>query len=290
VGKLTGGLSILALGLIGLGGVAFIRARGDSAHPEAPRPAPKKLSDASCLTDEIATRGPTPPIETRTAIFAGPVVKGRLLLPWQERKKSSYAYEIYVFTADGRIETQKSFSNTDRFELPGLTAGRKAVLFYPLLENLSFPYQVVDVPEQGEIEVVLRPRVPFLLSGRVVDANGAGVGGVTVVANEMMSLPQDLYLAEKPGEAVSVEKISDPIVSPVAPAVEDIVSTYVKIDPRAGRLSRGVTTDAKGHFNLPVTSATDAVALTVTRGRSQVLKEEMVLPGAGPVRIVVPNQ
>jgi hypothetical protein len=53
---------------------------------------------------------------------------------------------------------------------------------------------------------------------------------------------------------------------------------------------RGVTTDAKGHFNLPVTSATDAVSLTVTKGKGQVLKEEMVLPGAGPARIVVPNQ
>lgn len=291
MGKPTGGLLILALGLIGLGGVAYIRARSEP-RPEAPKPPPKQVSDASCLADEMAARNSAATTETRPASASGvaPLVKGRLLLPWQERKKSSYAYEIIVFTADGRIELQKTFSNSDRFELAGLTAGRKAIVFYPLLENLSFPYQVVDVPAQGEIEVVLRPKVPFLLAGRVVDANGGGVGGVTVVAHEQTPMSQELYIQGRPDEAASVEKTSDPVVSPVAPAIEDIVSTYVKIDPKAGRLSRGVTTDAKGHFNLPVTSATDAVTLTVTKGKWQVLKEEIVLPGSGAARIVVPNQ
>ncbi|HLY73213.1 MAG TPA: hypothetical protein VKU80_03775, partial [Planctomycetota bacterium] len=72
--------------------------------------------------------------------------------------------------------------------------------------------------------------------------------------------------------------------------VEDIVSTYVHIDPVAGKLSRGVTADAKGHFRLPVTSPVDPVPLTILRGKSDVLIEETVLPGSGPVRVIVPNQ
>jgi hypothetical protein len=170
-----------------------------------------------------------------------------------------------------------------------LTPGRKAILFYPLLENLTFPYQVVDVPAAGTVEVALRPRVPYLLSGRVVDANGAGVGGVMVIAQEILQLPSELYPQGKPAEAAMIEKTSDPVVSPVAPALEDIVSTYVRIDPLAGRFSRGVTTDAKGHFALPVSSPTDPVPLTISRSKSEVLKEETVLPGAAPARIVVPT-
>ncbi|HLY11511.1 MAG TPA: hypothetical protein VKW04_19570, partial [Planctomycetota bacterium] len=174
-------------------------------------------------------------------------------------------------------------------ELSGLAPGRKSILFYPLLENLGFPYQIVDVPPNGVVEVVLRPRVPFLLSGRVVDANGSGVGGVMVIAQESIQLPNELYVQERPSEATIVEKTSEPVVNPAAPAVEDIVTTYVRIDPLAGRLSRGATTDARGHFSLPVTSATDPVPLTISKGRVTVLKEETVLPNGGAVRIVVPT-
>lgn len=286
--KWTWGLIPLAIVL----GFAAGRVTKSPSTPPAPAAPDKPASDASCLVDEMAARGKTPPLPPPTVTVAGAPsahLRGRLQLPWQERKKSSYAYAIYAFTADGKLEGGKQFTNSDRFELD-LTPGRKAVLFYPLLENLSFPYQVIELPEKGDVEVLLRPRVPFLLNGRVVDANGAGVGGVTVVAHETIPLPQELYMAGKPAEAAVLEKTSDPVVSPTAPAVEDIVSTYVRVDPLSGRLSRGVTTDAKGHFNLPVTSATDPVPLTVQRSRSEVLKEETVLPGAGPVRVIVPNQ
>jgi len=287
VRKWTWGLLPLAIVL----GFAAGRYTQPPAAPPAAASPQQPPSDASCLVDEVATRGKTPPLPPPATAVASTSsrLRGRLQLPWQERKKSSYAYAIYAFTADGKVEGGKQFTNTDRFELE-LGPGRKAVMFYPLLENLSFPFQVVEVPERGEVEVLLRPRVPYLLSGRVVDANGAGVGGVTVVAHETIALPQELYLQGRPAEAAVVEKSSDPVVSPAGPAVEDIVSTYVRIDPLAGRLSRGVTTDAKGHFNLPVTSASDPVPLTVQRGKVEVLKEETVLPGAAPLRIVVPNQ
>ncbi len=286
--KWTWGLIPLAV----VFGFAAGRATRTPSAPPRPPAAEKPVSDASCLVDEIATRGKTPPLPPAASpavVASSSRLRGKLQLPWLERKKSSYAYAIYVFTAEGKVEGGQQFTNSDRFELD-LPPGRKAVMFYPLLENLSFPWQVVDLPDQGEIEVLLRPKVPFLLTGRVVDANGAGVGGVMIVAHESIPLPQELYVKAVPDEAAVVEKTSDPVVNPVAPAIEQIVSTYVKIDPKAGRLSRGVTTDAKGHFNLPVSSATDPVSLTVQRLKGDVLKEETVLPGAGAARIVVPNQ
>jgi len=252
----------------------------------------KPLSDASCLADERASRGSFMTPETKPVDASSPAgrVKGRVLLPWQERKKTTYAYALYAFSPDGKVEGPKNVVNTDQFEWIGLTPGRKAILFYPLLENLSFPYQILEVPASGAVEMVLRPAIPFLLSGRVVDANGRGVGGVMVIAHEIIQLANDLYLQGRPAEAAVVEKTSDPVISPAAPAIEDIVSTYVRIDPLAGKLSRGVTTDAKGHFALPVASPSDPVSLTINRGKGDVLKEETVLPGGGAVRIVVPTQ
>ena len=43
------------------------------------------------------------------------------------------------------------------------------------------------------------------------------------------------------------------------------------------------------HFGLPVASATDPVSLTIRRGKTEVLKEETVLPNPSGVRIVVPT-
>jgi hypothetical protein len=293
VGKLTWGIVIAAAAALSLTAVALVRVgKEPPADPQPARSSEKLHSDSSCIADELASRSrmmtkePPPP----PAAPAGGVVKGHVTLPWQERKKPSYAYAIYAFTTDGKIEGPKTFANTDQFELPGLTAGRKAILFYPLLENLSFPYQVVEVPSAGTVEVTLRPRVPFLLSGRVVDANGAAVGGVMVVAQETLPLPSELYQQGRPAEAAVVEKTSEPVVNPAAPPVEEIVSTYVRIDPLSGHLARGVTTDARGHFSLPVSSPTDPVPLVLRRGPSDVLKEETVLPSAGGIRIVVPTQ
>jgi len=293
VGKLTSGVAIAAAALIGLAAGWVLRSRREAPPGPSPSAAESKpLSDSSCLADERASRGNfmSPPAKTALAAIPEGSVKGKVALPWQERKKSTYAYALYAFTADGKVEGPRNVVNTEVFEWTGLSPGRKAILFYPLLENLSFPYQIVDVPSSGAVEVTLRPAIPFLLSGRVVDANGRGVGGVMVIAHESIQLANDLYLQGRPSEAAIVEKLSDPVISPAAPAVEDIVSTYVRIEPLAGRLSRGVTTDAKGHFALPVASPTDPVSLTINRGKADVLKEETVLPQAAGVRIVVPTQ
>jgi hypothetical protein len=292
VRKLTWGIVLVAAAGVSIAAATLLRAgRTPPAQPPPARPA-VSVSDSSCLADEKASRGAWMASQAKPAEPAAPTgaVRGRLTLPSLERKKTSYAYAIYAFTADGRIEGPKNFTNTDQFELPGLSPGRKAILFYPLLENLTFPYQIVEVPPGGTVEVALRPKVPYLLSGRVVDANGAGVGGVMVIAQETILLPSELYQQGRPAQAEVVERTSEPVVNPAAPPLEDIVSTYVRIDPLAGRLSRGVTTDAKGQFALPVTSPTDPVPLTIRRGASDVLKEETVLPGAAAVRIIVPTQ
>ena len=294
MGKTAWGISVLAAALVGAGAGWWIRSRQEPAA-SGPSTPTQAVSDVSCLADERASRGawmskgdavkpPTAPVPP------GGAIRGRLTLPWQERKKTSYAYAVYAFGADGQLEGPKNFANTDRFEMSGLSAGRKAILFYPLLENLSFPYQVVDVPASGEVDVALRPRIPYLLSGRVVDANGSGVGGVTVVVHESIALPGELYLQGRPSKAAVLEKTSEAVVTPVGPAIEEIVSTYVRIDPLAGRLSRGVTTDAKGAFRLPVTSPTDPVPVTIQRSPTDVIKEETLLPSGLEHRVVIPNQ
>ena len=48
------------------------------------------------------------------------------------------------------------------------------------------------------------------MSGRVVDANGAGVGGVTVSSQEPLTLSQELYLQGKPVSAEGVERTATP--------------------------------------------------------------------------------
>ena len=164
--------------------------------------------------------------------------------------------------------------------MPSVSPGRKALLFYPTLEGLTCAWQVVLVPEHGDVDVVLKPQLAALVSGRVVDANGAGVGGVTVSSQEPLTLSQELYLQGKPVSAEGVERTATPETTPVT----------VRIDPLAARITRSVTSDARGHFILPTSSATDPLSLAILRGKTDVLKEETVLPANGPVRIVVPNQ
>ncbi|HLY08410.1 MAG TPA: hypothetical protein VKW04_03785, partial [Planctomycetota bacterium] len=107
MGKGSWGIVIAAVAAVSLTAVAVVRVRKGPAEDSSPRPqTPTKPSDSSCLADEKASRGAWMAPETKPADPPQTVggVRGRVLLPLQERKKSSYAYAIYAFTADGKIE------------------------------------------------------------------------------------------------------------------------------------------------------------------------------------------
>jgi hypothetical protein len=287
VPKLTWGIGIALAGILALTSVALLRSRRAVEAPPTPRPSDKRLSDSSCIADEMASRAAhlTPEVRPADPVATSARLRGRVLLPWPEKKKSEYAYAIYVVTAEGKVEGPTTFVNTDRFELPSVTAGRRAVLFCPVVENLTFAFQVLTVPERGDVDVSLKPQLTYLLAGRVVDANGAGVGGLTIITQEALTFPSELYLQGRPETAAVVERTIQ-----TTPGVQEATPITVVIDPLKGLLSRSVTADSRGHFGMPLASPTDPVSLSIRRGRTEVLKEETVLPSGGAVRIVVPNQ
>lgn len=286
--KLTWGIGIALAGVLALASVALLRSRRSADAPStAPRSGDKPMSDASCLADERASRAAHLVPETKPAAppAAAARLRGRILLPWPEKKKSEYSYAIYVFTPEGKIEGPTLFVNTDRFDLPSVSPGRRAVVFCPVVENLGFASHVVVVPEQGDVDVSVKPQLTYLLAGRVVDANGAGVGGVTITVQEPLTFPAELYLQGRPTSADVVERTMQ-----TAPGVQDPTPTTVVLDPLKGLISRSVTADSRGNFGVALASPTDPVSLSIRRGKTDVLKEETVLPSGGAVRIVVPNQ
>ncbi len=285
--KLTWGIGIALAGVVALTAVAIARPRRDVELPPPGKSSGKPVLDSCCLADELASRSAhltpaTPPAPVAVATVR---VRGRVQLPWPEKKKSEYGYTITVFTPEGKIESQLSFVNTERFELPAVSPGRKALLFCPVMASMTFASTVIVVPERGDVDIVLKPQLPALLTGRIVDAGGSGIGGVTVSAQESLSLTQELYLQGKPSSAAVLEWSEVPL-----PGTPETSPMGLRIDPLAGRLTRSVTSDSRGHFTLPISSATDPLPLTILRGKTDVLKEEVVLPANGPVRIVVPNQ
>jgi len=288
VPKRTWGVGIALAGFVALTAVALLRPRQGVEGPASTSIKPAKPgSDACCVTDELASRASHLVSPPKAPAAAGPSARllGRVLLPWPEKKKSEFAYTLYVLAADGGIEETKTLVNTDRFDLTILRPGRKALLFYPVLDSMTLASQVVVVPEHGDVDVVLKPQLPSLLEGRVVDGNGAGVGGLTVEAGEEWALSQELYLDGKPASAARIERTELP------PAGSPGVSvTTVRIDPLAGRITRRVTSDSHGRFRLAISSPSDPLSVRVLRGKSEVIKEETVLPANGKVRIVVPNQ
>lgn len=287
VSKRTWGIAIGLAGAVALTSFAMLRPRREVEAPPPPgRPADPRMSDASCLVDERASRAAHLAAESKVAgpVAAAVRLRGRVLLPWPEKKKSEYSYSIYLFAPDGKVEGPLTFVNTDRFELPSVSPGRRAVLFCPVFENLTVASQVIVVPEQGDLDVTLKPQLTFLLAGRIVDANGAGVGGSYVTIHEPLTLSTELYLQGKPASAATVERTMQS-----APGVQDVAPTTILIDPLKGVLTRIVRADSRGHFALPLASPTDPVSLSLGRSRTESLKEETVLPGAGGVRIVVPT-
>jgi hypothetical protein len=288
VSKLTWGIAIALAGAVALTSFAMLRPRREvEAPPSLGRPADQRMSDASCLVDELASRAAHLAPESKVAAPATAAVRlrGRVLLPWPEKKKSEYSYAIYLFTPEGKVEGPATFVNTDRFELPSVSPGRRAVLFCPVLENLTFASQVILVPEQGDVDVTLKPQLTYLLAGRVVDANGAGVGGIFVTMHEPLTLSAELYLGGKPASAATVERTMSS-----APGVQEVSPMTILIDPLKGDITRSVTADSRGRFALPLASPTDPVSLSLGRSKTEFIKEETVLPGPDGVRIVVPNQ
>src|SRR5471032_538399 len=111
--KLTWGIGIALAGVVALTAVAIARPKRDVQLPPPGKSSGKPVLDSCCLADELASRSAhltpaTPPAPVAVSTVR---VRGRVLLPWPEKKKSEYGYTIYVFTPEGKIESQLSFVN-----------------------------------------------------------------------------------------------------------------------------------------------------------------------------------
>jgi hypothetical protein len=215
-----------------------------------------------------------------------------VVFPDADRSTKQFSYQIYLFGADGTLDGPRTIANTARFELSGVTPGRKAVFFLSPTELLTCPYQIAVVPEDGEAQVELVPRKCHALEGKLVDANGSPVGGLYVTAIEIVTLPQELYLQGKP---VSVSRLEIAVTGtgrtvPIAENPPEIPVQILKIHPDEGRVSRGTIASSQGKFSIPLSSLETAVPLAVSRGPFELLKEEVVAPSTGPARIILPIQ
>ena len=253
-------------------------------------PVPKPGGRAAAAKAPPAGLGNVP-AEKSSSTRTGRIV-GNVFFPTRDRTHKVFSYQIYVFSAGGTMDGPRPFANSTRFELRNVPPGRYAVFFFSPTEVLTCPYQIATVPEGGESEVEFHPRSCHSLAGKVVDANGAPVGGVYVMAAETIPLPQELYLEGRPSAIEDLETAVNTtgVTSPVGSNPAEVPTSILKIQPGEGRISRGVITDAQGKFSVPLSSADIPVPLTVLRSAAEVLKEEIVLPSAGFARIVLPNQ
>jgi len=264
------------------------------AAPEAatPRPAAPRGAAPGGTTEVVPAKGPppeaAPPVESRRP---GRVL-GRVRFADAERPPRRFSYQIYLFGADGTLDGPKTFANSDRFELPGLSPGRKAVLFFSPTESLTCPYQVVVVPEGEDAQAELAPRKCRPLEGKLVDASGGAIGGLYVTASETVGLPQELYLEGKPASVARLEISVGPggTTGPIEESPSEVPSQILRVHPDEGRVSRATIAGAQGRFSVPLSSFEVPVRLTVSRGPSEVIREEVVVPSVGAARIILPNQ
>jgi hypothetical protein len=293
----------LALGIVVLAvlsGVLYERSRRGSptvnppvaAESPASRPAPGSEATPGRARAALPAESPTPPAAAPGERRRTGRILGRVLLPDPDRSSKHFSYQIYFFGADGTLDGPRTFANNDRFELTSVPPGRKAVFFFSPTEILTCPYQIAVVPEGGDAEVELAPKKCRVLEGKLVDANSGPMGGLYVLASETIGLPQELYLEGKPA---SVARLDLEVTAAGATlSIEEnpsvIPAQILKIHPEEGLVLRGTIASPQGKFSVPLSTLEVPVRLSVSRGPSEVIREEVVVPSLGPARIILPNQ
>jgi hypothetical protein len=64
---------------------------------------------------------------------------------------------------------------------------------------------------------------------------------------------------------------------------------YFLLDPANATVTRSALSDQQGRFKLSLTSDREAVKVRVLKDLGHVLKEESVVPGGPPLRLVLPS-
>jgi hypothetical protein len=274
----------------------FLFLRGRSGDRPAGRPdggVPPPAAPGRTERESPAPAAPLPIGPAGSVLPARPrpgSLRGSVIFPRAVGRQRSFSYQIYIFGADGTSDGPRPVANSDRFELADLPAGRKAVLFFSPSGFLTCPYQIVEIPEGGEAEVILRPQACHVLEGKVVAADGTPVGGVFVTATEIVPLPLELYPGGKPAFIAGLESTlgSSGGTRPAGANPAEVPVGVFKVSPGDGLISRGAITDALGRFSVPLSTDEVPVPLSVSRLTGGVLKEEVVVPKAGFARLIVP--
>jgi hypothetical protein len=282
----------LLVALVGIAALLFLALRQQSrsdAPPGAPPPAPTPAAQVprESLTSATTTLPPVPPTPTSTppAQAETPSKPGRIIgtivVP---PSVTRWSFRIYIFTPSG-TETDESFDGVTNFILDDIKPGRKAVVLLSPSGDLGTASAVIQVVQGNDTPVTLSPPAPTFLEGQVVDAEGKAAAGLLVTWNE--SLPvQELYPQGKPRNTVASGSFGGPIDMKgerKAPA------HYFLLDPANATVTRSALSDQQGRFKLSLTSDREAVKVRVLKDLGHVLKEESVVPGGPPLRLVLPS-
>lgn len=238
------------------------------ASPEGASPASKPaLAESPAPAPELPARPP------------GRIV-GKVLIP---STVEHYSYRLYVYTSKGP-EARDSLEGVDRFAFDGLTPGQKAVVLISSSGDLGSVVSPVTVLEGQETEVVLSPPAPTFLEGQVVDATGAEVPYLLIAYKEALPL-KDVFGANASPTMTSTGEFGGTTETYKG---RHLPTRSFSIDPWTGSLSRRVPTDKHGRFRLSLSSSPAALSVQILLGPGTLLKEESVIPSAGPLRLILP--
>lgn len=252
-----------------------------SAQPPAAQ-APRESATPATTTPPAVPPGPssTSPAPAETPSKSGRII-GTVVVP---PSVTRFAFRIYIFTPSG-TETDEALEGVTNFIFDDIKPGRKAVVLMSPSGDLGTASAVIQVVEGSDTPVTLSPPAPTFLEGQVVDAEGKAAAGLLVTWKETLPV-QELYLQGKPRNTVSSGSFGGPIDMK---GERKAPSRYFLLDPANATITRSSLSDGEGRFRLSLTSDRAAVQVRVLKDLGHVLREESVVPGGPPLRLVLPG-
>lgn len=275
------GWAALAVALLSLLWLGWSRREGREAVPP---PLPEAaLRPPGTAASPSTPAGKTPAVPLRAPDPAeapaprGARLRGRVILPTGAR---AAAYRLLVFDAAGEVEANQEFPDPAQFEVGPLPAGWTFIL--AVFPSGDFPAASasLELPAEGERSVDLTPPAGQILEGQVVRPSGQPAAGCLLTFKESLpagQLPKG-PLREGAGR-----------ITHLGGRAGGGVSRYFDLDLFSGTLTRSASTDDEGRFRLTLSTGGTPVEIQVLKSLGVPLKKEAVVPGNGPIRLLVPD-